>query len=161
MRGHTISTEARPGARARTKRTILTLSLAVALFAATASTASTTPTPAGPELTLDVRSSSGEAFPHQKLRFYATSSNDSTLVATGRKIEKTTKQLAAGEETKIAVRLKDKKQLKEQSLPPPPKPKVKVKFAATDEFGQTATYEHKLRILVNGGGGVIVIKELS
>jgi hypothetical protein len=140
-------------------RRILGLSLAVVLLGATASTASTIPTPPASPLTLGVRSSFGEAFPHQKLRFYATTSNDSTLVARGSKIKKTTKQLAAGEETKIAVRVKHKKQLREQSLPPPPKPKVKVKFAATDEFGQTATDELTLRILVHGGGGVIVLKE--
>ena len=139
---------------------ILALGLAVVLLAATASTGSTAPTSAAPELTLGVRSSFGEAYPHQKLRFYATTSNDSTLVATGSKIKKTTKQLAAGEETKIAVRVKHKKQLRKQSGPPPPKPKIKVKFAATDEFGQTATDESKLRILVHGGGGVIVTKEL-
>jgi ABC-type phosphate transport system substrate-binding protein len=61
MRAHTIATEARAEARARTKRTILALSLAVALLAATASTASTTATPAAPPLTLDARSSAGEA----------------------------------------------------------------------------------------------------
>ena len=157
MRAHTITTKARVGGRARTKRTILALSLAVALFAATASTASTTPTPAAPDLTLGVRSSAGEAFPHQKLRFYATTSNDSTLVATGRKIEKTTKQLAAGEESKIKVRVKHKKQLAGGDA----KATVKIKFAANDEFGQTATDEYTLRILVHGGGGVIVLKELS
>ena len=81
-------------------------------------------------------------------------------MATGREIEKTTKQLAAGEETKIKVRLKHKKQLRKQSLSPPPKPKVKIKFAATDEVGQTATDEYTLRILVHGGGGVIVLKAL-
>jgi hypothetical protein len=140
---------------------ILALSLAVVLLAATASTASTTPTPAAPELTLGVRSSAGAAFPTQKLRFRATTSNDSTLVATGRKIKKTTTQLVADEETKIKVTLKQKKQLRKRSLPPPPKPKVKIKFAATDEFGQTATDALTLRILVKGGGGVIVIKELS
>ena len=72
-------------------------------------------------------------------------------MATGREIEKTTKQLAAGEETEIKVRLKHKKQLRKQSLSPPPKPKVKIKFAATDEVGQTATDEYTLRILVHGG----------
>ena len=169
----TTTTKARVGASARTKCTILALSLAVVLLAATASTVSaergpmatltgtgvTTPTPPTPPLTLDLQSSWGEAFPHQKLRFHATTSNDSTLVATGRKINKTTTQLVAGEETKIKVRLKHKAQLKKQTLPPPPKPTVKVRFAATDEFGQTATYVYKLRIVVHRGGGVIVIRE--
>jgi cytoskeletal protein RodZ len=142
-------------------RGILALSLAVVFLAATASSASTTPTPPPPPLTLDVQSSLGSAFPHEKLIFHATTSNDSTLVATGRKIKKTTTQLVADEQTKITVRLKHKQQLRKQSLPPPPKPKVKIKFAATDEFGQTATDALALRILVQGGGGVIVIKELS
>ena len=156
MRAHTITTKERVSGRGRTKRTILTLSLAVALFAATASTASATPTPAAPELTLGVRSTAGEAVPHQKLRFYATTSNDSTLVATGSKIEKTTKQLAAGEESKIKVRVKHKKQLAKIDEKNLGKPKVKIKFAATDEFGQTATEVVKLKLLV-GGGGVIVV----
>ena len=162
MTAYTITTKARVRGRGRTKRTILALSLAVALFAATASTASATPTPAAPELTLGVRSSLPSG-PLKKLGFYATASNDSKLVATGSKIEKTTKQLAAGEETKIAVRVKHKKQLARRKNAGHQRGSVtvKIKFAATDEFGQTATDEHKLRILVHGGGGVTVLKEVS
>jgi hypothetical protein len=123
-------------------RRILGLSLAVVLLGATASTASTIPTPPASPLTLGVRSSFGEAFPHQKLRFYATTSNDSTLVARGSKIKKTTKQLAAGETTRIKPRFKHMKRLREK----PTRPKVKIKFAATDEFDQTATEEIKVTL---------------
>jgi len=170
MRAHTITTKARVGARGRpmgsvAPRGILALSLAVVLLAASGGQAAaltgngvTTPTPSAPPLTLDLRSSFGSAFPHKKLIFHATTSNDSTLVATGRKIKKTTKQLAAGEETKITVRVKHKKQLMAQ---PGGKAKVKVKFAATDESGQTATDVTTLMIVVHSGGGVIVVKELT
>ena len=65
-------------------------------------------------------------------------------------------QLAAGEESKIKVRVKHKKQLAKIDEKNLGKPKVKIEFAATDEFGQTATEVVKLKLLV-GGGGVIVV----
>jgi hypothetical protein len=126
MRAHTITTQARVGARGRTRRTIvprgiLALSLAVALVAATASTASTTPTPSAPPLTLGVsfkyaygyrddpdrgvvvvlgalrkKISPGVYSLKREVTLKATTSNDSTLVARG-DVKRTTKQLAAGE----------------------------------------------------------------
>jgi hypothetical protein len=102
MRAH-MNTTARAGAEARTKRTILALGLAVALFAATASTASTTPTPPAPPLTLSVNGAHvGQRHENLKfgrgdkktLYFGVITSNDSTLVATG-DVEKTTTQVAA------------------------------------------------------------------
>jgi hypothetical protein len=66
---------------------------------------------------------------------------DSTLVLRG-DVKKTTKQLAANEKTKIKPRVEHLKRLKEE----PTKPKIKIKFAATDEFGQTATKERKVTL---------------
>ena len=55
-------------------------------------------------------------------------------------VNKTKKRLAAGEETKFKVKLKHLKRLEQK----PRRPKVKIKFAATDEFGQTATAKIKV-----------------
>jgi K+-transporting ATPase A subunit len=72
---------------------ILALSLAVVLMAATASTASTAPNPPAPPLTLSVQK--GAHVSGKTLRFGVRVSNDSTVVATGSKIEKTKKRVAA------------------------------------------------------------------
>jgi hypothetical protein len=163
MRAHTITTKSRVGGRGRMKRTIvprgiLALSLAVVLVAATASAASaergptaaltgtavTTPTPPLPPLTLEVYLEVHYLPPaaaSKKLQLAATTSNDSTLVATGSKIKKATKQLAAGKQTLIKAKLKHRKRLNRK-----PTPKVVVKVAVTDEFGQTATSELRCRI---------------
>ena len=168
MRAHTITTKARLGASARKRGTIFALSLAVALFAATASTASTTPTPPAPPLTLDVlvkndllptpprwtNPSFGDGCCYslkKKLKLRATTSNDTTLVARG-DVKKTTKQLAAGEETEFTVRLKQSKwkQLtEEEDAPKPVRLKAKIKVKATDEFGQTATDRIKVTDMRN------------
>jgi hypothetical protein len=66
---------------------------------------------------------------------------DSTLVLRG-DVKKTTKQLAANEQTRIEARVKHLKRLKEE----PTRPKIKIKFTATDEFGQTATEERKVTL---------------
>ena len=160
MRAHTITTKARLGARAHTKRGIvprgiLGLSLAVALLAATASTASTTPTPAAPPLTLDVLAKKWEVYESccylplkKKLKLRAITSNDSTLVAGG-DLKRTTKQLATGEKTTIKAKLEQSKwkQLKKEvDAPKPIKLKAKIEFKATDEFGQTATDELELNL---------------
>jgi len=172
MRAHTITTKARVGGRGRTKRTIaprgiFALSLAVGLLAATASSASATTTlsptsPAPPPLTLSVYAGYGaesalfgcnaraQKCARKKLSktlpFTAITSNDSTLVATGRKIEKTTKQ-AAGERTEIEARLKHPRRLNER--PKPGRPTVRIKVVATDEFGQTATDKIKVKLVRN------------
>jgi hypothetical protein len=82
----------------------------------------------------------------RKLKVTAATNNDSTLVATGSKIKKTTTQLAAGEQTTIKARLKHPKRVAKTPYligfePKPGKPKIKIKLAATDEFGQTAADE--------------------
>jgi hypothetical protein len=106
----------------------------------------TTPTPPAPPLTLDVHHDGYPDYLTKKFAFGATTSNDSTLVATG-SIRKTTTQLAAGEPTEITARIKHAKRLNEK--PKPGKPKIKIKLAATDEFGQTATDQIKVTVLRN------------
>jgi hypothetical protein len=100
----------------------------------------------------------------KKFIFTATTNNDSTLVATGSKIKKTTKQLAAGEPTRIKAKLKHPKQLRKKARVKcghgrsrtnehagaaggarPGCPGAKIKVKATDEFGQTATEEIKVK----------------
>jgi hypothetical protein len=93
----------------------------------------------------------GRTCPRKKLGrtlpFSAVTNNDSKLVATGRKIEKTTKRLAAGERTKIEARLKHPKRLNEKQTKG--KPTVKIRAEATDGFGQTATDEFKVKLYRN------------
>jgi hypothetical protein len=84
----------------------------------------------------------GQVLLAKKLTLTAITNNDSTLVARGGKIEKTTKQLAAHEFTGIKPRLKNLKQLKER----PTRPEATVKVKATDDFGQTATDKLKLTL---------------
>jgi hypothetical protein len=83
----------------------------------------------------------------KKLSFSAITNNDSTLVARGSKIKKTTKQVAAGEETKIRAKLKPKvrarlerqKRLKKNPNAQPSPRQARIMVKATDEFDQTAT----------------------
>jgi hypothetical protein len=125
------------------KRTILAFSLAVTLLAATASSASTTPTPPAPPLTLDVFVRSQQTLGKRGVVRITNvwTNNASTLVARGG-VKKTTEQLNALEPTNFKAKLKHLERLKEE----PTKPKVKIKFAATDEFGQTATEERKVTL---------------
>jgi hypothetical protein len=115
----------------------------------------TTPTP--PVLPLQVFLSyygRNDVLLEKKLKFTATTNNDSTLVATGSKIKNTTKQLAAGEETVIKVKLKHPKRLNQKACqyrlggaagrPARGCPTAKIKVKATDEFGQAATDELKI-----------------
>ena len=79
----------------------------------------------------------------RKIRYITAITNtDSSLVARGSKIRKTTKQLKAMERTRITAALKHLKRIKEK----PTRPEIKIKFAATDEFGQTATEEIKIKL---------------
>jgi hypothetical protein len=102
----------------------------------------TTPTPPALPMLLSVPSVSKQTVAKKLKYINATTNNDSTLVARGSKIKKTTKQLAAGETTRIKPRFKHMKRLREK----PTRPKVKIKFAATDEFDQTATEEIKVTL---------------
>ena len=101
------------------------------------------PTPPTPPLTLVA-----DAFLNEEVgktvQFYARTDHDSTLVARGSKIEKTTKQLVAGEQSTIMAKLKHPNKIKARLKHPNrlnERPKVKLRVAATDEFGQTATDE--------------------
>jgi hypothetical protein len=76
-------------------------------------------------------------------KLWAITNNDSTLVVSGG-VKKTTIRLAASEKTKFKVKLKHLKQLEEKQKQRD-KVGVKIKFAATDEFGQTATAMFKTK----------------
>jgi hypothetical protein len=67
---------------------------------------------------------------------------DTKLVLRG-DVKKTTKQLEAnGPYKEMNARLKHLKRLRAE----PTRPKIKIKFVATDEFGQTATEVHKVKL---------------
>jgi hypothetical protein len=86
------------------------------------------------------------SFAKRPFTLHALTNNDSTVVVSGG-VKKTTKRLAAGEETKIKAKLNHLKRLKEKSgAGKPDRIEVKIKFAATDEFGQTATEKTKATI---------------
>jgi hypothetical protein len=111
----------------------------------------TTPTPWDWPLELKVRAA---GFPSQALEkkeknvaLRAVTNNDSTVVVSGG-VKKTTKRLAAGEDTKIKAKLKHLTRLKEKAVPTSfgVLSEVKIKFAATDEVGQTATEKDKVTL---------------
>jgi hypothetical protein len=111
----------------------------------------TTPTPWDWPLELKARAA---GFPSQalekkekKVALHAITNNDSTVVVSGG-VKKTTKRLAAGEETKFKAKLKHLTRLKEKAVPTDfgILSDVKIKFAATDEFGQTATEKIKVTL---------------
>jgi hypothetical protein len=96
----------------------------------------------------------------RKLKFWATTNNDSTLVARGSKTKKTTKQLAAGDVTMIKATLKRPNRLNKKACGAYGSPecggnaqrskaRAEIKLKATDEFGQTATDEIKFRFYKN------------
>ena len=101
------------------------------------------PTPPTPPLTLVTDAFLNEEV-GKNVQFYARTDHDSTLVARGSEIEKTTKQLVAGEQSTIMAKLKHPNKIKAKLKHPSrlnERPKVKLRVAATDEFGQTATDE--------------------
>jgi hypothetical protein len=105
-------------------------------------------TPTLPVLPLRLGASAGGfVLLKRKLKIAASTNYDSTLVVRGG-VKKTTKQLAAREETEIKARIKHLKRLKEKPEGTG-KPKVTIKLAATDVFGQTATKELKVRFYRN------------
>jgi hypothetical protein len=106
------------------------------------------PPPGGtppPELTLDLKAKKQEL--RKKIKFSATASAASTLVATGKKIKETTKQLAANEKTKVKAKLKRKARNRlEEKLEESGKAKVNVKGTAIDQGGATTTDKVKVRL---------------
>ena len=98
-----------------------------------------------PPLTLELKAKKQEL--RKKLKFSATSNIGSTLVATGKEIKKTTKQLAANQKTTLKAKLKPKaRQRLEQKLEEKGTAKVKVKGTATAEGGTTATDTVRVRL---------------
>jgi plastocyanin len=92
-------------------------------------------------LTLDLEARKQEL--RKKLKFFATASAASTLVATGNKIKETTTQLAADQETLVKAKLKRKalNRLEEKD-----KRKVKIEGTATDQSGASATDTVKVNL---------------
>ena len=95
-----------------------------------------------PAFTLDLSAKTQEL--RKKVKFFATATAASTLVAEGKKIKETTKQLAANEKTEIKAKLKRKfsNRILERG-----KGQVKIEGTATDQGGSSATdtVEVKLR----------------
>jgi hypothetical protein len=106
------------------------------------------PPPGGgaPEpLTLDLKAKKQEL--RKKIKFSATASAASSLVATGKAIKETTKQLAANEKTKVKAKLKRKARNRlEEKLEESGKAKVKVKGTAIDQGGAEATDKVKVKL---------------
>jgi glucose/arabinose dehydrogenase len=99
---------------------------------------------AGP-LTLDLTAKKQEL--KKKLKFFATASVASTLVARGKKVKETTKQLAANQETKANAKVKRKQRRRlEEKLAERGQAAVKIKGAATDRRGATATDRVKVKL---------------
>jgi plastocyanin len=82
----------------------------------------------------------------KKLKFFATSSADSTLVAGG-SVKQTTVQLAADEKTKVKAKLnRSQRERLEEKLDRSGKAKAKVEATATDQSGATATDVVKVKL---------------
>jgi glucose/arabinose dehydrogenase len=83
----------------------------------------------------------------KKLKFFATASADSTLVARGKAMKETAKELASNQKTKVKVKLKraKRKQLQKR-LDEKGKAKVKIIATATDQSGATATDQIKVKL---------------
>ena len=96
---------------------------------------------------LHARSVGEDAELRKKIKFFATATAASTLVADGKDIKETTKQLAANQKTKVKAKLKRaaRKRL-EEKLEEKGKAKVKVKGTAIDQGGQEATDKVKVRL---------------
>ena len=100
----------------------------------------------GPELTLDLEAKKQEL--SKKLKFFATATVTSTLLVTGKKINKgTTKDLMANRETTVEAKLipKARKRLQEK-LDEKGKAKVTVIGTATTQSGAEATDTVKVKL---------------
>jgi Trypsin len=99
---------------------------------------------AGP-LTLELKAKKQKL--RKKLKFFATATVASTLVATGKAIKETTKKLAANQGTKVKVKLKRKARRRlEEKLEDKGTAKVKVEGTATNQSGATATDTVKVKL---------------
>jgi hypothetical protein len=103
------------------------------------------PGPGAGPLTLELKAKKQKL--RKKLKFFATATVASTLVATGKAIKETTKELAANQGTKVKVKLKRKaRQRLEEKLEDKGTAKVKVKGTATNRSGATATDTVKVKL---------------
>jgi hypothetical protein len=99
-----------------------------------------------PAFTLDLSAKTQEL--RKKVKFSATATAASTLVAEGGKIKKTTKQLAANEKTEIKAELTLK--FRQRAVEGD---RVKIKGTATDLSGATATDTVKAKVTDCPGRG--------
>ena len=105
----------------------------------------TPPPDGGAPLTLDMAAKKQEL--KKKLKFTATASVTSTLVAKGKQIKDTTEQLAANQRTKVKAKLKRKaRNPLEEKLEEKGKAKVKVTGTATTQSGAEATDTVKVKL---------------
>jgi plastocyanin len=96
-------------------------------------------------LTLDLEARKQEL--RKKLKFFATASVTSTLIATGKAIKETTKQLAANQETPVKAKLKRKALNRlEAKLDDNGRAQVKIEGTASVESGGTATDTVKVKL---------------
>jgi hypothetical protein len=103
-----------------------------------------TPGPPPPALTLDLDARKQEL--KKRLEFFATTNVDSTLEAGG-SVKSTTKQLDAGDKTKVKAKLRGSKRAKlEDKLARSGKAKAKVETVATDAFDNQAVEEIKVKL---------------
>src|SRR5215218_5365796 len=101
--------------------------------------------PGAGSLTLDLAAKKQKL--KKKIKFFATASADSTLVARGKAIKEKTKELAANEKTKIKAKLKRaKRDQLANRLRRRARPRTKVKATATDQSGATATDKVKVKL---------------
>jgi hypothetical protein len=96
--------------------------------------------------TLDLSAKTQEL--RTKIKFSATASAASTLVAEGKDIKETTKQLAANEKTEIKARLTRKFQHQVEQGD-----RVKIKGTASDQSGAVATDTVKAKVTDCPGRG--------
>jgi glucose/arabinose dehydrogenase len=83
----------------------------------------------------------------KKLKFFATASADSTLVARGKAVKETAKVLAANQKTTVKVKLKRAKRKRLQKrLDEKGNAKVTVKATAKDQSGATASDQIKVKL---------------
>jgi hypothetical protein len=98
----------------------------------------------GPTLTLDLTAKKQEL--RKKLKFFATTNHASDLVATGKAIKETTKELAANQKTKVKAKLRRKARKRlEDKLDEDGKAQTKVKGTAIRQSGATATDTVKVK----------------
>jgi len=99
----------------------------------------------GPPLTLDLEAKKQEL--REKLKFFATATIASTLVAKGKAIRETTKRLAANQKTTVKAKLKPAKRRRlEEQLERFGKAKTRIEATATNQSGETASDVVKVKL---------------